>query len=202
MLDWDSDSGTRIFIPYTLYCFKPTPLCVSLRVASSFFRADSNHPSMPVFLLSRSVDEMKRLEEMSGMFRSSGAERHPPEPKSQTEGVEDSGGKEQPWEMVMDKKHFKLWRRPISGTHLYQYRGESRLAAGAVFCPSRCSALCSLTLSILVLSREHCHGVLLFFLSLMTGIMASGPITSWQIDGETVDTVADYFSGLQNHCRW
>ena len=33
-------------------------------------------------------------------------------------------------------------------------------------------------------------------------IMASGPITSWQIDGETVATVADYFSGLQNHCRW
>ena len=30
-------------------------------------------------------------------------------------------------------------------------------------------------------------------------IIASGPITSWQIDGETV---ADYFSGLQNHCRW
>ena len=34
-----------------------------------------------------------------------------------------------------------------------------------------------------------------------TKIMASGPITSWEIDGETVDTVADYFSGLQNHCR-
>ena len=34
-----------------------------------------------------------------------------------------------------------------------------------------------------------------------TKIMASGPITSWQID-ETVETVADYFSGLQNHCRW
>ena len=33
-------------------------------------------------------------------------------------------------------------------------------------------------------------------------IMASGPITSWQIDGETVDTVMDYFFGLQNHCRW
>ena len=34
-------------------------------------------------------------------------------------------------------------------------------------------------------------------------IIASGPITSWQIDGETVETVADfYFSGLQNHCRW
>ena len=35
-----------------------------------------------------------------------------------------------------------------------------------------------------------------------TKIMASGPITSWQIDGETVDTVMDYFFGLQNHCRW
>ena len=35
-----------------------------------------------------------------------------------------------------------------------------------------------------------------------TKIMASSPITSWQIDGETVETVADYFSGFQNHCRW
>ena len=36
-----------------------------------------------------------------------------------------------------------------------------------------------------------------------TKIMASGPITSWQIDGETVETVSDFiFFGLQNHCRW
>ena len=35
-----------------------------------------------------------------------------------------------------------------------------------------------------------------------TKIMASALITSWQIDGETVETVADYFFGLQNHCRW
>ena len=35
-----------------------------------------------------------------------------------------------------------------------------------------------------------------------TKIMASGPITLQEIDGETVETVADYFSGLQNHCRW
>ena len=35
-----------------------------------------------------------------------------------------------------------------------------------------------------------------------TKIMASDPITSWQIDGETVETVADYILGLQNHCRW
>jgi len=36
-----------------------------------------------------------------------------------------------------------------------------------------------------------------------TKIMASGPITSWQIDGETMETETDYiFGGLQNHCRW
>ena len=39
-----------------------------------------------------------------------------------------------------------------------------------------------------------------------TKIMASGPITSWEIDGETVETVSNsvrlYFLGLQNHCRW
>ena len=36
-----------------------------------------------------------------------------------------------------------------------------------------------------------------------TKIMASGPITSWEIDGETVETVSDFiFWGLQNHCRW
>ena len=35
----------------------------------------------------------------------------------------------------------------------------------------------------------------------ITKIMASGPITSWEIDGETVETVSDLL-GLQNHCRW
>ena len=35
-----------------------------------------------------------------------------------------------------------------------------------------------------------------------TKIMASGPITSWEIDGEAVETVSDYFFGLHNHCRW
>ena len=36
-----------------------------------------------------------------------------------------------------------------------------------------------------------------------TKIMASVPITSWKIDGETVETVSDFiFGGLQNHCRW
>ena len=37
-----------------------------------------------------------------------------------------------------------------------------------------------------------------------TKIMASSPVTSWQIDGETVETVTDFFfgGGLHNHCRW
>ena len=33
-------------------------------------------------------------------------------------------------------------------------------------------------------------------------IMASSPVVSWQIDGETMETVTDYFCGLPNHCRW
>ena len=35
-----------------------------------------------------------------------------------------------------------------------------------------------------------------------TNIMAPGPITSWQRDGETMETMTDSFLGLQNHCRW
>ena len=35
-----------------------------------------------------------------------------------------------------------------------------------------------------------------------TKIMASGPITSWQMEGETMETARDYFFGFQNHCRW
>ena len=35
-----------------------------------------------------------------------------------------------------------------------------------------------------------------------TKVMASSPTTSWEIDGETVETMSDFFSGLQNHYRW
>ena len=44
------------------------------------------------------------------------------------------------------------------------------------------------------------HGLKLNFQK--SKIMASGPITSWQIDGETMEIVTDYFLGFQNHCRW
>ena len=50
--------------------------------------------------------------------------------------------------------------------------------------------------------KEECEKVGLKFNIQKTKIMASGSITSWQIDGETMETVTDYFLGLQNHCRW
>ena len=39
-------------------------------------------------------------------------------------------------------------------------------------------------------------------LNIQKMIIASSPITSWQIDGETMETMTDYLLGLQNHCRW
>ena len=50
--------------------------------------------------------------------------------------------------------------------------------------------------------KEDCEKVGLKLNIQKMKIMASGPITSWEIDGETVETVSDYFYGLQNHCRW
>ena len=57
--------------------------------------------------------------------------------------------------------------------------------------------------SLLIKVKEESEKVGLKLNIQKTKIMASGPITSWQIDGETMETVADfYFLGLQNHCRW
>ena len=56
--------------------------------------------------------------------------------------------------------------------------------------------------SLLMTVKEESENVGLKLNIQKTKIMASGPITSWQIDGETVDTVDDYFPGLQNYCRW
>ena len=57
-------------------------------------------------------------------------------------------------------------------------------------------------MSLLMKVKEESEKVGLKLNIQKTKIMASSPITSWQIDRETVETVADYFSGLQNHCRW
>ena len=56
--------------------------------------------------------------------------------------------------------------------------------------------------SLLMKGKEESEKVGLKFNIQKTKIMASDPITSWQIDGETMETVTDYFLGLQNHCRW
>ena len=50
--------------------------------------------------------------------------------------------------------------------------------------------------------KQETENVGLKFNIQKTNIMASGPITSWEIDGETVEAVSDYIWGLQNHCRW
>ena len=57
--------------------------------------------------------------------------------------------------------------------------------------------------SLLMKLKEESEKVVLKLSIQKTKIMTSGPITSWQIDGETVETVTDFiFGGLQNHCRW
>ena len=56
--------------------------------------------------------------------------------------------------------------------------------------------------SLLMKVKEESENIGLKLNIQKTKIMASGPITSWEIDGETVETVRDYFGGLQNHCRW
>ena len=56
--------------------------------------------------------------------------------------------------------------------------------------------------SFLMKVKEESEKVGLKLNTQKTKIMASGPITSWEIDGETVETVLHYFFGLQNHCRW
>ena len=56
--------------------------------------------------------------------------------------------------------------------------------------------------SLLMKVKEENEKVGLKLNSQKTKFMASGPITSWQIDGETMETDTLHFLGLQNHCRW
>ena len=57
--------------------------------------------------------------------------------------------------------------------------------------------------SLLMKVKEESEKVILKLNIQETKIMSSGPITSWEIDGESVETVIDFiWRGLQNHCRW
>ena len=55
--------------------------------------------------------------------------------------------------------------------------------------------------SLLMKVKEESEQVGLKLIIQKTKIMTSSPITSWQIDGETMETVKDYLGGLKNHCR-
>ena len=57
--------------------------------------------------------------------------------------------------------------------------------------------------SLLMKVKEESENISLKLNIQKTRIMVVGAITSWQIDGETVETVSDFiFGGFQNHCRW
>ena len=56
--------------------------------------------------------------------------------------------------------------------------------------------------SLLMKVREESEKVGLKLNIQKTKIITSSPITSWEIDGETVESLTDYFGGLQKHCRW
>ena len=84
---------------------------------------------------------------------------------------------------------FKIARRNINN---FRYADDSTLMAESE------EELKSLSMNV----KEESEKVSLKVNIQKTKIMASGPITSWQIDGETVETASDYFWGLQNQCRW
>ena len=56
--------------------------------------------------------------------------------------------------------------------------------------------------SLLMRAKEKSEKAGLKFNIKKPNVMASGPIISWQIEGEKVEAVTDYFPGLQNHCGW
>ena len=56
--------------------------------------------------------------------------------------------------------------------------------------------------NLLMKVKKESEKVLLKLNVQKTKIMASSPITSWQVDGKTMETVRDFILGLQNHCRW
>ena len=84
-----------------------------------------------------------------------------------------------------------------------RFPGEISITSDMQMIPPLCKAESQEELkSLLMKVKEESEKVGLKFDIRKTKMIASGPITSWQIDGEIMETVTDYFFGLQNHCRW
>ena len=99
------------------------------------------------------------------------------------------------WETLDWKKHKLESRLPIAGKNI----NNLRYADDTTLMEESEEELKSLWMKV----KEESEKVGLKLNIQKTKIMASGLITSWQIDGETVETVSDFiFWGLQNHCRW
>ena len=96
------------------------------------------------------------------------------------------------WEMLGWKKHELESRLPGGNLDNLRYADDTTLMA------EREEELKSLLMKV----KEESEKFGLKLSIQKTKIMASGPITSWQIDEETVKTVSDFILGLQNHCRW
>ena len=95
---------------------------------------------------------------------------------------------------MLDWKKHKLESRAIAGRNI----NNLRYADDTTFRTESEEELKSL----LVKVKEESEKAGLKLNIQKTKIMASSPITSWQIDGETVETMTVYFLGLQNHSRW
>ena len=97
------------------------------------------------------------------------------------------------YEEYAQTSNFSLWIK-IAGRNInnLRYADDTTLTAESE------EELKSLLMKVKVESEK----VYLKFNIQKTKIMASGPITWWEIDGETVESVRLYFLGLQNHCRW
>ena len=98
------------------------------------------------------------------------------------------------------------WRKHKRGSRL---PGEISLTSDMEMTPPFMAESEEELKSLLMKVKEESEKVRLKLNIQRTKIMASGPITSWQIDGETMETVTYignsvrlYFFGLQNHCRW
>ena len=91
----------------------------------------------------------------------------------------------------------------IGRPDMLQFMGLQRVGHDWVTELNRTDNSClSFIKSLLMEVKEESEKVGLKLNIQKTKIMVSGPITSWQIDGETMETVRNYFLGFQNHCRW